>query len=154
MDLENQNQEFIEEKKELNLTELAMEYLLSTAKWAKFLSILGLIGLGLMVVLGFSMGALMGSFNSEFSALPSAFFGIIYLFMAGIYIYPILAMLRFANFSKSAILNYNSDNLTEAFRNIKGSYQYVGILTIIGLSLYALFLLIAIIIGAAGLMAF
>ncbi|MBN2892827.1 MAG: hypothetical protein JXL97_13245 [Bacteroidales bacterium] len=149
MELEKQteNQEQVPVQKGLNISEMAMDYLYSTAKWAKFLSILGLISLGLIVVVGFSMGTIFGKLGGEYAAIPTTMFGIMYLFMAGIYLYPVLAMLKFANFSKSAYLDNNSENLTEAFRNLKGAYQYVGILTIIGLSLYALGIFVFLIFG-------
>ena len=114
-----------------------MDYLYSVGKWAKFLSILGLINLGLIIVLGFSIELLMSSLSGEEMPFPTFVFGFMYLIMAGIYLYPTILLLKFVNFSKMAYLNDDSDNLTESFRNLKGVFQYVGVLTIIGLAFYA-----------------
>jgi hypothetical protein len=140
------------ETKGLSMSSEAMEFLYSTAKWAKFLSILGLVGLGLLVLMGFSMGALMNFIPGANESLPpfmSIIFGFLYLVIAGVYLYPLIAMLKFANFSKTAYLDSNSENLTEAFRNIKGSFQYVGILTVIGLALNLISVFFMLIFGLA-----
>lgn len=70
------------------ITEQAKNFLVSTTKWANFLSILGYIGLGFMLLgaLGMFLG---GAFMQSSARTPMpfnpAFFGIIYLAMVVLY---------------------------------------------------------------------
>ncbi|MEA3450953.1 MAG: hypothetical protein U9Q83_03510, partial [Bacteroidota bacterium] len=59
-------------------------------------------------------------------------FGFIYLFVAAIYFYPLFALLKFSNYAKKAIIESDSEKLTESFRNLKGVFTFIGILTLIG----------------------
>lgn len=133
-------------KMQAELTEVSSGFLLETAKWAKFLSILGFIGTGFMVLGAFFIG-------SVFSSLPGAAsaampFGggvmtVVYLLMAAFYFFPTLYLYRFATKTKSAILGYNTEMLTEGLENLKSVFKFWGIFSIVMLSLYALGLLFA-----------
>ena len=65
--------------------------LLSAAKWDKFLCIVGCIGVVLIVVLGILMMVFGTVANKMFSGMPfGAAMGFLYLFMAALYIYPLI----------------------------------------------------------------
>ena len=67
---------------DLVITTQSKNYLLYAAKWAGFLSIIGFISLGLMILGGLFIGIAGGS--SQFGII-----GFIYLGMAVIYFFPI-----------------------------------------------------------------
>jgi len=99
---------------------------------------------GLLIIAGFFTGNFMS--KAQNNVLPENFYGFVYLLVSVIYLYPVIAMLKFSNFVKKAERNKDSVALQEAFRNLKSSYKYIGILAIIMLAIYA-FAILGIIIG-------
>ncbi len=124
---------------ELQLTEQSKGFLKETGKWAMFLSILGFIGLGFMLLGGIGMfagsaaidrGAAMGGNPMPF---PSSIFGLVYLIMAILYFFPIFFLYKFSSNIKQAIATSNTVQLTEALKNLKSHYKFVGIITIVAI---------------------
>jgi hypothetical protein len=140
----------MEPSSESNLFDLIIDhessgYLGDTARWAKFLSILGFIFIGLMVIMAFSIGVIMSKFTSQLndssavaSALPSAIFTFIFLAFAVLYFFPTLFLYRFATRMQMAIRNNDQPQLIGSFRSLKSCFRFIGILTIIVLGLYVL----------------
>ncbi len=117
----------------------AKNYLLRTAKWAKFLSIVGFIFAGIMVLASIFIGIFLG--NRISNEIPGFVFTIIYLVIGGIAIPPILSLYRFSERAKSACNQGDSFSLTEALGQLHAHYRYNGILLIIVLSSYLLAIL-------------
>lgn len=141
------NEQVIVEKTETPKLELPAEsisYLNETQKWTKFLAILGFIFMGLIVLLGFSIGTLISTFGGDSitTPFPSIFIGFLYLVIAAIYFFPILYLFKFSRFAKKAITGNDTNNLNQAFKNLNSHYRFIGILTIIGLGFYAIIILI------------
>ena len=117
-------------------------YLRETAKWAKFLSILGFIFIGLMVIGSIFMGSFMTSMASDFGGSPgmmdTGFFTAYFIVMALISIIPVLYLYRFATKIKLALESDNQDVLSEGFRNLKSYYKFIGIIMAIIMGLYAI----------------
>ena len=116
--------------------------LLSSAKWAKFLCILGCIGIAFMVILAIVLLA----FGSRFASIPGmagvqGMVGIIYLITAVIMIYPLIKGFQFANGTKAACLTGSEAELARGFAGLQGYLQFVGILAIIFLVIYGLLLI-------------
>jgi len=107
-------------------------YLLDTAKWAKFLSIVGFVAMGLLVIVGFSLGGIISHFTKETMPFPMFIFGFVYLFLAAIYFYPLFALFKFADYAKKAVAESDSEKLAESLRNLKGVFTFIGIITLIG----------------------
>ena len=124
--------------------------LLTSAKWAKFLCIMGSIGVVFMVIGAISMFAL-GTFMN--SAIPNSGFGavmgLVYLVVAALYVYPLMKGFQFANGVKAACLSNNENELARGFDGLRSLLTFMGILTIIMLVIYVLIFFIAIIAGAA-----
>lgn len=148
---------FLPEQKseELIVTPQAREFLRETAKWAKFLSIVGFVMMAFLVLAGFSMGALVSKAD-VYSGLPSWFISVLYAVMAAIYIAPIYFLYQFSNKTRIALDSDDNQLLTEALGFLKSHYKYIGILMIIILGFYVLAIVFAIIAGifAAGASAF
>ncbi|MBN1599176.1 MAG: hypothetical protein JW894_12855 [Bacteroidales bacterium] len=133
----------------IELSTESIENLDQTRKWAGFLAILGFVFIGLMVLAGFSMGAIMSTLTGDIGTpVPTFLFGFIYLVFAVIYFFPVLYLFRFSAWTKKAIHDNDSNNINLALRNLKAHYQYIGILTIIILAMYLLILIFFLIVKA------
>ncbi len=131
----------------ISLNQQSLGYLKETAKWATFLSVLGFIMIGLILLGGLGFTLFMSS-----SAMPGAGgffgFGLVYLLFLGIYIYPILKLYQFATKCKRAVSASSTALMTEALSSLKSCYKFIGILTIITLAFYMLMLILG---GASAL---
>ena len=149
-----------EEVVELHLNDSAKGFLRETAKWAYFLSILGYIMVGFIVVAAIFAGAIfttighmmpveqMGMFSSAFGIIMT----VVYLLLAALYFFPIYYLNKFSSNLKRAIKNKDSQTLANSFEYLKSHYKYIGIMAVITLSFYALFIIGAIVVAlAAGL---
>lgn len=136
------NEEILnEEMTEMTVDEGMKANLISTANWAKFLCIVGSISAGLILLVGIII--LFG--GSSFSTIPYvSAAGFAYIILGAIYIYPILKGFQFANSTKSACLYNEKEDLAQGFEGLQSLFQFIGILTIIILALYALIFIAAI----------
>jgi len=137
---------------ELQITSQAQSFLRETSKWVTFLSILGFIWVGLMVLLsvffmvsGQAFGQLGGA--AGFSGVG---LGVFYLIFSAVYFFPILYLFKFASNLKQALASNRTDKLTDAFENLKSHYKFVGILVIIGISLFVLLMVFGVVAAIAG----
>ncbi|MFN3272511.1 MAG: DUF5362 family protein [Cloacibacterium caeni] len=131
------------------------EFLKETAKWTKFLAILGFVGIGLMVlgslVMLFAPSSLMS--NGDFPFGGKIFMMLLYLAFAVLYYFPISYLYQFSENTKKAIVNNDNNAIRDAFEFLKSHYKFMGILTIILLAFYAIIIFIALIgAGAAAMM--
>lgn len=132
----------------VGLNDYMKGYILEIAKWAKFLSIIGFVGIGLMVLAALAMmvaGATLSSFSSDYSRNPvgAGVIGVIYIIMAVLYFFPVLYLFKSAVGLKNGIINNDEMTLTDGFQNLKSHYKFIGIMMIVVLSLYALLFLFA-----------
>ena len=125
----------------LVLTEQILAYLNETRRWAKFLAIMGFVGVGLIVILALSIGALV-NFISSLSPTPLPFpaflLTVIYLLVALLYFFPVLYLYRFSTKMEFALTRKDQQELTSSFENLKSVFKFLGIMTIVVLTLYAL----------------
>jgi hypothetical protein len=137
-------QNAITELEQITLTSSAKNFLRETAKWAKFLSIAGFIALALM---------LMGSFfiSAFYHTLPQAdlipfdlgiVVTLIYIVVALIYIFPVYYLYQFSAKMKEALISKDDAVLVTAFEMLKSHYKFIGVSTIITLSIYVLLAII------------
>lgn len=116
-------------------------YLLEVAKWAKFLSIIGFVGLGLMIIGCLSFMMMSNSFSrmgGGASSMPMGLFGFIYLAIAFIYFFPILYLYKAALGMKTGINSDNQEVFKSGIENLKSHYKFIGIMMIVVLSIYVL----------------
>ncbi|MEM6321703.1 MAG: hypothetical protein AAF960_28850 [Bacteroidota bacterium] len=139
------------------ISEEAKGYLLETAKWAKFMAIIGFIGVGFLVLVALSIGTFMSTFagvaadDPVMANFPTWIFSLIYLVMAGIIFMPILYLYRFATKTQQAIRSNDEPTLTEGLKNLKSHYKFYGIMYAIIFGFYGIMLVFALLggIGAA-----
>lgn len=126
---------------------LAQNHLKETAKWAKFLAIVGFVFTGFIVLFAIFAGTLMSTFRGEFpelSAFPTVGISFMYLIVAAIYFIPCLFLFQFAQKVKIALKEEDSDALADSFGRLKNLFLFTGILTLIMVAIYVLALLFVI----------
>lgn len=143
------------EKFELQLDHAAKDFLKETAKWAYFLSILGYVGIGFLLIIAVFAGTLFSALGAGFGgAIGGGSFGFImgfvYFVMAAIYFFPVYYLNKFASNAKRAFRENDSEALTTSLQYLKSHYKFIGIFVVILLSLYGLVLVFAVLGGLLG----
>jgi len=138
------------------LSDSAMFYLSEARKWAKFISIIGFIGIGMMILAGLLMGFMMDAITSmspQPVPFPSGVFTFFYIVMAVIYFFPVYYLYKFSEDMKRALELGQEEQLTSAFRWLKSHYKFIGILMIILIAFSILAFFAAILAGIFGFFA-
>ncbi|HKZ67191.1 MAG TPA: DUF5362 family protein [Chitinophagaceae bacterium] len=145
----------------INVDQTAKSHLAEAAKWAKFLSIIGFISCGFLVLIGIFFGSFMSMFSSQYgnnpySELPTsspefgAAMAVVYIIIALIYFFPCLFLFRFATKMKAALASNDQEVLNTSFQNLKASFRYVGIITIVMLAFWVLAFIVGLLGAATG----
>lgn len=131
------------ENNDLSLTTGAKMFLKESAGWTKFISIVGFVFLGLLVIFALFAGSILGAAMeaSGMAMMGGAFLTVLYLAMAVLYFFPIYYLFQFSSKMKAALQTQSSELLEQAFSNLKSHYKFMGILLIIVLGLYAIALI-------------
>lgn len=113
--------------------------LIASAKWGKFLSIVGFIGCGLMLIGGIYMMTVMSQLSAYGYANDAAkYAGVVYIIFAIIMVFPCLYLNKFSTKAQEAVRSSSQENLDTAFINLKSMFKFYGIVTIVFLVLFAL----------------
>ncbi|MBW6499628.1 MAG: hypothetical protein K0B09_14660 [Bacteroidales bacterium] len=118
----------------------ALIHLEASRKWTLFLSIMGFIFIGIMLLTPFLFFKAFRVADMPM-AFPAAIpmFSMIPLFiMVIIYFFPFYYLLQFSRFSKTAIQNKDEASLASGLKYLKLHYQFMGVLVIIGAGIYVL----------------
>lgn len=119
--------------------------LLSAAKWAKFLCIVGCVGVGLIVIIAISMFVFGSVAHNGVCAPPlGEALVLLYLVLAAIYIYPLIKGFQFANSTKAACLSDDEHELARGFEGLSSLLKYCGILTIVCIAIYVVVIIFGI----------
>lgn len=144
----------------LNLDPTGRSHLAETARWAKFLAIVGFIGCGLIVLIGVFFGSFFSMMMRGFGNSPYDTYGtsaasglgatmaVFYILFALIYFFPVLFLYRFATKMKAALAADDQEVLNTSFQNLKACLRFIGIITIIVLAFWVLGLVVGLL-GAA-----
>jgi hypothetical protein len=136
-------------------------FLTDTAKWAKFLSIVGFIFCAIIAVVAvfgasFFRTLMSGQFGNQLgpqgeaqvglaATMGAVAFTVIYLLLALLYFFPCLFLFRFSSRMQLALRTNDQVQLNTSLKNLKFYFRYMGILTIVVLSLWGIGILLAII---------
>ncbi|MCD8539943.1 MAG: DUF5362 domain-containing protein [Leadbetterella sp.] len=132
------------------------QYLKETARWAKFLAIVGFVMTGFIVLAALFAGTLLSTLSavsSELAFFPTAGITILYLFVAGLYFFPCLFLFQASQKLTLALQSGSSEELTTAFEKLKNFFRFVGIMTLVIISLYALFFVFLVLGGGLAMLA-
>ncbi|TWO31468.1 hypothetical protein E1J38_013720 [Seonamhaeicola sediminis] len=136
---------------ELGVNQEIKGYLEEISKWSYFLSILGFVGIGFMVFGGIAVaitGAASSGLDGFYGTGYTTGMALFYILLALLYFFPVLYLFKFSKNMKSALRLTNGQDFKVAFSNLKSHYKFIGIFTIVIISLYIL-VLIGVATGAA-----
>jgi hypothetical protein len=135
---------------DLQVTPQALSYLSESAKWGKFLAIMGFIFCGIMIVVAFFIPVFLtqlppyNTMSSEINSGMKVTMTILYLLLALLFFFPCFYLYKFSVKMQSAVRVVSQENFDESLMNLKSMLKFYGIFTIIILSFYALIFIIAI----------
>lgn len=109
-----------------------------TSFWANFLSIIGFVYTGLLILMGVGFLIALPIIGNEIfpvKVFPINYIGIIYIIIGLVYLIPTLYLNRFADKIKTALLNFQQIEFESGFKNLKSLFKFMGITTIIIITL-------------------
>ncbi|HTI12130.1 MAG TPA: DUF5362 family protein [Puia sp.] len=128
---------------EISLFELQIDtdvttYLRESARWAKFVAIIGYICCGfILLLLLLAAGAAVKNNPGaeQWNVLVGAIF---FILIIPIVFFPCLYLYKFASRMQAALHSNDQEQLIRSFRSLKSCYRFVGILMLIYLGLTVL----------------
>jgi len=141
----NQNQSPEQKTPAIELQQEALRYLNETRKWTYFLAIMGFVFIGIMVIIGLFMGVIFSKFAPGAvgkTPFPTGITGFIYIVLGVIYLFPTLYLLKFSTWTKKAVSSMSSGGITQAVKNLKSLFRFIGILMIVMMGLYVVFIIV------------
>jgi hypothetical protein len=139
----------------LNIDPITKTHLAETAKWARFLAVLGMIVLILallatlmsttiLTTLGFAVGnRTLSNENMTNATRISMVVGV--LVTTAVAFFPLLFLFRFATAMRSAITANDQNKLNTSFQHLKIYFRYLGIVAVLLVIFYGLIVAIALI---------
>lgn len=123
-------------------TEEIRSYIYDTARWAKFLAIVGFVLTAIMLLMVFFMGSLMqsdvfktGEMASQFEGMLEGTFTIVFLFYALLIFVPSFHLFKYATSAINGVLYMDQEAMTVSASKLKSVFKFWGILMLIILSL-------------------
>lgn len=139
---------------ELQFTNEAKDFLATAGKWATFLSIVGFIVLGFMLIGSlsmFAMGSMLegmgGAAGPMAGFMSGAVLGSIYLVVVVLCFFPTLFLFKFGSKAKQAVASNSTPELTQSLGNLKSYFKFMGIFTIVGIAFYIVMFIVLIAVG-------
>lgn len=142
------------ERKNLVVDDTTRSYFYETAKWARFLAIVGFIGASLILIAALFMILLGGTFFTQFptedgNSTPAwlfPFIGFLYFILGGFGFYISLLLYRFGEQMITALDNHQQEIFNGSLKNLRVMFRIYGIITIAYLTL----LIVAFFVGIIG----
>lgn len=127
-------------------------YLGETARWAKFLSIVGFVLCGIIILFGLFASTFFSTIMADNPAMQMRGMGtmltILYIVLGVIYFFPCLYLFRFADRMKLALRVRDQTMLNDSFRSMKSCFRFMGIVIIVFLAFYAVAIVAGIVAAA------
>ncbi len=138
----------------LTVDQSGKAHLAEAARWARFLAIVGFVVCALVVLIGVFFSSFLGVLSNRYggdnpygavSFTPGmgAVMAFYYIVIALIYFFPCLFLFRFATKMKVALASNDQETLNTSFQNLKATFRYMGIVTIVMLVFFLLAFLVA-----------
>jgi hypothetical protein len=137
--------ESVQEDRKIEIGSEILNNLNSTRKWTTFLSVLGFIFLGLLIVAGLTTSLFLTTFKTQEANLgiPESTMIIIFVVVGAIYFFPVFFLFRFSRKIRDAIQNLDSQKLLKGLNNLRLYFTYIGVMVIVVLSIYVVALIAA-----------
>lgn len=121
---------------DLQINEKNKQDLLIAAKWAKFLAIIGYVGMGFMVLAGFILIVAGSNVSSGIPGFPTSALSVFYFLIAAFYFFPVTFMYRMSKNLKEAIQNSTQTNFDLGVSNLSKLFKFTGYMVVGILVLY------------------
>lgn len=143
------------EQEQLIVTEEIRSYIYETAKWTKFLAIVGLVFSVFLALMAFSANAIIEGLvaatpGNPLAQMGTAFLTVYFLSISLMLFYPSFQLFKYSNAANTAVLYTDQENFTIAMKKMKSVFKFWGIMAIIVLALYLLSILLAVVAKIAG----
>jgi hypothetical protein len=117
----------------------------STRKWTTFLSVLGFIFLGLVIIGGLAASLFMTIFKTSENTLgfPESLLPVTALVAGLVYFFPVLFLFRFSRNVRDAIHYHDNVKLAKGFRNLHLFFKIIGIIVIMVVLIYIFALVVS-----------
>lgn len=116
---------------ELKITSQMVDSIRSTRPWALFISILGFISVGFMLLAAIAIMVLGSVLPQEVDGFPAVLMGIMYIIMSFFYLVPSIYLFRYASAISSFLDTMSESEMESALSYQKSFWKFVGILGII-----------------------
>lgn len=133
---------------DIKVTNDIKQFLITAGKWAKFLAIVTYVMCGIIVIAGFIM--LISASQMSFLSTQYYVMGFVYIAMAVLYVFMGLYLFRFGKNAITGCENSKQGDFKYAMESLKSFFKFIGIVTIVVLSLYILFIVLGV--GALAMM--
>lgn len=125
------------------ITEDIRSYIYDTAKWGRFLSIVGIVISALTAMSAMNAGAIITALSAAspgnpMASLNPAVLTVLYLLFALFIFYPSFLLYKFSTAATQAVLYADQPSLSIAMGKLKSLFKFWGILMIIFISFYVL----------------
>jgi len=138
------------------ITTAMVAHMRQTKPWVRFLSILGFIVTGMMMLMGlfvmFGGGLLAAITDSALGGLEAVALGFFYLIISVIYIFPALYLFRFADGIKKMINVDQVAGMEEALRYQKSFWRFAGIMALVAIVIQILLIGLILVLALLGLL--
>jgi hypothetical protein len=141
------DQNFHSDKSGIRVSNDAKANFITIGKWVKFLGIMGFISVGFLAILALIM--IIGGSTVSLGGEQMMLIGFLYLVIAGVYIYPALYLVRTSKHLSEAFNRDSQSSFELGVENMKSFFKFVGIFTIVVISLYILMILVAVFAASA-----
>ncbi len=136
METLDQNIELDNEK--LKISNSIKENLIITAKWARFLAVIGFIFVGILGIA--SLFLIVTSLASGYG--PLIFISFVYIILTVVMLFPALYLIRFAMATEKGLGSNKQGEFDYAIENMKSLFKFTGIYTIVMIALYIVYVII------------
>ena len=126
----------------LEISASIRQNLLSAMKWLKFLAVCGTVFMAIVFVAG-----VVFLFLPVYNGAPGVAVGLVYIVMAFVYIYPLKKTFEIVREVRSALNGNSQTSLEFAGLATRSVLKFMGVLTIVALSVYAVAIILAGVVG-------
>ena len=117
---------------DLKISDTVNGYIRTTAKWTRFLSVLGFITVGFMVLVGIAL--MIGlTFLRNVHNAPPPLIGIVYIPMGLLYMVPAIYLFKYSATLKNVLIKADIRDIEEAIRYQKSFWKFSGIMALAGM---------------------
>ena len=116
---------------ELKITSHMIDSMRSTRPWVMFLSVLGFISVGFMVLAAMIIMVVGSVLPQHFDGFPAALMGIMYIFMSFFYLVPSIYLFRYSSAIGRFLDSMAASEMESALSYQKSFWKFVGIVAIV-----------------------